>query len=123
MPSPVSLEDLHWLRDAIPQLDADPDTAARVKEWVETAISVRVAQQTKSKTQHHADLMQAYNAAKAQWTLCCENATNGYAAEVQEFREQHPMPTLKAFMRAARRVDTVQICRFCGSPIITEDDQ
>lgn len=42
----------------------------------------------------------AWRAADHAWWLACENTAYGYATEIAEYRDDHPRPTLRAFMVA-----------------------
>jgi hypothetical protein len=111
----ATLDDLRWLTEWLSRVAGDVQNEQQVRrlvEWTEQAIYVREAQQSRSRTRHHRDLMDAYNAAMEQWKLACENATNGFADEVEEFKRDHPMPTLKAFLAGSRR--PTDVCPLCG---------
>lgn len=114
MAARASLDDLEYLQSLLVAggLPADGDRLQRLRDWVATAIEVRVAQKTRSRTVEHDELMHAYEAAKHQWEMACENATNGFQAEVEEFSRQHPRPTLRRFLEATRRRSDV-----CGQPL------
>lgn len=118
MPARASLNDLEHLQSLLIELPVDDGRLQRLRDWVATAIDVRVAQKTRSRTPFHDDLMDAYETAKHQWEIACENATNGYGAEIDEFRRQHPRPTLRGFLEATRRRSDV--CPLCGQPFPAE---
>lgn len=57
--------------------------------------------------------MDAYTAAAWHWWQECEAAAHGYAAEEAEYREQHPRPTLRAFMLSLSRDWRARRMRLC----------
>lgn len=118
MSAKVTVDDLRWLRSQLPALAEHGDTlqVERLEDWLDMCVGVRLAQKTKSKTRWHADLMLAYEAAVIRWQQECENECSDYTAEIREYRERHPMPRLKDFMRAAR-TGSPNVCPLCGSPL------
>jgi hypothetical protein len=115
MKARVSLDDLQHLQELLTDLNIDTELQQRLSDWVATAIHVRLAQKTRSRTPAHDELMAAYEAAVHQWELACEAATNGYQAEMVEFAEKHPRPTLRAFLQGTRRRS--DICPVCRQPL------
>lgn len=95
------------------------DQIERLRDWVATAIRVRRAQKSRSKTPQHEDMMIAYWAAVAQWSKALEHETVMHKTEVADFQAEHPMPTLRAFMKASRR--PMNFCPLCGSDLATVD--
>lgn len=43
-------------------------------------------------------IMDHLTSARASWDLQAEAASNGWATELEEFRELHPQPQLKVFL-------------------------
>jgi len=50
----------------------------------------------------HADVVQSYREAVRLWDEQAEQATGGYDAEMELYREDHPRPTLKNYLMARR---------------------
>lgn len=120
MAARASLDDLEYLQSLFSGLPADDERLQRLRDWVATAIDVRMAQKTRSRTTFHHDFMTAYEAAKHQWELACEDATNGFPVEVEEFSREHPRPALRRFLEMARRRGDV--CPLCGQPLPLSTD-
>lgn len=110
----ATLDDLHELALVIGDAfdTNDGDIGQRLKEHVETTIRVREAQKTRSRTAAHAEMVEAFRAALNQWHCDRELATNGYVAEMIEWRKTHPRPMFADFMRASAR--PADICPTCG---------
>lgn len=133
MTASATVDDLDWLlrtlRDQLPALVEHSaarslDLRARLgrcEDFLVTAIDVRRAQQTRSKTPHHQQLMEAYYAAVAAWKAAEEQYAAGYPAEKADWAEKHPRPTFKGFLRAhATRHSTAvesMVCPECGATI------
>lgn len=127
MGAKVTVDDLRWLgvllkeADDLPATRDETDRIERLRDWVDMCVGVRLAQKTKSKTSWHADLMAAYEAACIRWRDQCEQEAIGHEGDIALFRERHPFPQLRDFMRAARTQDP-HVCPLCGSPLGDETD-
>lgn len=51
----------------------------------------------------HADVVYTYRSMRATWEAEAEAACLGYAAELEEYREKHPPPTLRDVLRHNRK--------------------
>lgn len=121
--SRVSKADMQALSDALPQLQLGTDLTARLQDWLALGIATREAQETRSKTAAHAELMHAYYAAVHQWEQAREQACVGYAAEEAEFERDHPRPTFQQYLLGNRQPAPAPDgrCRTCGVSL-SEDD-
>lgn len=49
-------------------------------------------------------MVYTFRSMRHEWEMAAETVTRGYTTEMLEYREEHPPPTLREFLRM-RRVD------------------
>lgn len=89
--SPVSLDELMWLRRQLPEIVDDRKTRLRFEDWLDRQISQRTAQKTKSRTDWHRNDTAEYHAARQADVERIEAEAGG--------REQHPTEYAEAYAR------------------------
>ena len=59
-----------------------------------------------ARNRYHENLMATYYAAREAWKLQAEYVTCGYRTEMAEYRQRHPQPTFKEFLRGGSMIHT-----------------
>lgn len=111
----ATLDDLRDLRLIVevsgPEILTE-DQQKRLLDHVDTAIRVREAQKTKSRTDWHAERLTAFTSAMLRWRAECEEYAIGHGTEIADFKREHPKPRLLDFTASDRPAN---VCPTCGS--------
>ena len=127
MSSRARLSDLNWLSDHLAEVaaqrapgDNNPtlERIDRLRDWMSVVIDTRIRQMSQPETEHHKRLMEQLDAADVIWRRQRELATNLYPAEIAEWEETHPRPTLRSFLIDQRQ--RIEQAVNCSCPITIE---